>query len=128
MHRLTMILPLALLAGCLSPQESCISQVSRNLRVLDTLIAETQGNLARGYALAEEQEVVTVRATCTGIDSTGGTFEYTCPQTETVSHTVPVAIDLDAERAKLGSQQRRRAEQASATQAAIRNCRAQYPE
>ncbi len=47
---------LALLAACGTPQEQCISRATRDLRTVEALIAETQGNLDRGYAL----ETITV--------------------------------------------------------------------
>ena len=42
---------LAALAGCGTPQEQCINRNTRDLRVVDRLIVETEGNLQRGYAL-----------------------------------------------------------------------------
>ena len=54
-----MILPFLALAACATPREQCIGQATRDLRVLNSLIAETQGNLARGYAIEEQQEVRT---------------------------------------------------------------------
>ena len=50
MKRLLSIALLAL-AGCGTPQEQCINRNTRDLRTVDRLIVETQGNLQRGYAL-----------------------------------------------------------------------------
>ena len=53
MTRLALLcLPLALMS-CGTPQERCISGVTRELGVVNGLIAETQANLARGYSLEE---------------------------------------------------------------------------
>jgi hypothetical protein len=49
-------LTLATLTACGTPQEQCISRNTRDLRTVDRLIAESEGNLARGYAF----ETVTV--------------------------------------------------------------------
>jgi len=78
-----MILPFLALAACATPREQCIGQATRDLRVLNSLIAETQGNLARGYAIGEQQEVRTLRKTCRGENSDGTIFRYSCDETET---------------------------------------------
>jgi hypothetical protein len=52
------------LAACQTPREACVSEASEELRTVDALIAETRGNLDRGYALETEQEVEVVRDTC----------------------------------------------------------------
>ena len=44
----------ALLAACGTPQEQCIAYGTRDLRTVDKLIVETEGNLTRGYALEEK--------------------------------------------------------------------------
>jgi hypothetical protein len=52
--RLPLALPLLLaLVACGTPQEQCIARETRDLRVVERLITETQGNLQRGYALEE---------------------------------------------------------------------------
>ena len=50
MKRLTFPV-LVLLAACGTPQEQCIRYNTRDLRTVDRLIAETEGNLDRGYAI-----------------------------------------------------------------------------
>ena len=49
MNRITLS-TLLLLAACGTPQEQCINRNTRDLRTVDRLITEAQGNLARGYA------------------------------------------------------------------------------
>jgi hypothetical protein len=122
------ILPFLALAACATPREQCISQATRDLRVLDSLVIETQGNLARGYALAEQQEVRTVRRTCRAQNSDGSTFRYPCDETETVSSTRPVAIDLNAERAKLNSLVQRQQQQRAVSDQTVAQCIAIHPE
>ena len=58
MRRAFLVLPLILVA-CGTPQERCINQQTRDLRVVEGLIADTQRNLDRGYAV-EEYTVTTV--------------------------------------------------------------------
>lgn len=128
MHKSLLILPLALLAACGTPQERCISQANSQLRVLDGLIAESRANLSRGYALEEQQEVVVINTTCTGHNDDGSTFTFPCEDTQTRTRRVPVAIDLNAEQAKLNSLIERREQEAAAAQARAQQCVVQYPE
>lgn len=124
------LIPAALLtlAACATPREACISAVSRDARVLDGLIAETRANLSRGYAIAERQEVRTVRSTCQGRNPDGTRFRFACPETVTTAVQEPVAIDLDAERAKLASLEQRQAQNAANQAEDIRQCVARHPE
>ncbi|MBQ2262589.1 MAG: hypothetical protein II336_14620 [Loktanella sp.] len=122
------ILPLLALAACATPREQCINQATRDLRVLNNLVTETQGNLARGYALAEEQQVRTVRKTCRGQNSDGSTFRYRCDETETYTTTRPVAIDLNVEQAKMNSLIQRQQQQRAASDQVVLQCIAIHPE
>lgn len=123
-----LMIPLIALTACATPRESCINDASRQVRILNSLIAETRGNLARGYAIAEEQQVRVLEKTCRGRNEDGSTFLYDCDETETFTTTRPVAIDLNAERAKLASlEQRLLQDQANANQA-IAQCIAIHPE
>lgn len=127
MRRALILLPL-LLAACATPREQCINDVTRELRVLNGLVTETQQNISRGYALEEVQEVRVIRTTCTGNNDDGSTFTFPCEETQTFNRDVPVAIDLNAERAKLNSLLERQAQLERATDAAIQQCVATYPE
>lgn len=126
--RLTLLMLPLVVTACATEQESCIADVTREVRVLDSLIAETRGNLARGYALTERQDVITLRGTCTGRNSDGTTFTFGCDETETATREVPVAIDLNAERTKLESLEQRQAQNRINAQAGVAQCRAQFPE
>ena len=122
------LLPLAVLAACATPREQCISDANQSTRVLSQLVAETEANLARGYALDTVQEVRTIRTTCQGRTEEGVTFTFPCEETQTFDRNVPVAIDLNAERAKLASLQERLSRQQAAANAAVSQCIATYPE
>ncbi len=122
------ILPLAALAACATPREQCIGDVTRDLRILNSLIAETQGNLSRGYAIEENKEVRTLRRTCRGKNEDGSTFRFPCDETETFTTTRPVAIDLNAEQAKLESLLERQAQAKAASDQAVLQCIRSNPE
>ena len=122
------LLPLAVLAACATRREQCISDATRDTRVLSALIAETEGNLARGYALDTVQEVRTVNTTCQGRNEDGSTFLFPCEDVQTVNRTVPVAIDLNAEEAKLASLRTRLSSEQAAANAVVSQCIATYPE
>lgn len=93
-----------------------------------SLIGETEGNLRRGYSLAEQQDVRVWRTTCEGTNADGSTFRFPCEETETYTRDVPVAIDLNAERAKLRSLQERQVIEQRRVQAAVQQCVAIHPE
>ena len=115
-----LVLPLAVLAACATPREQCISSVTRDLRILNALISETQGNLSRGYAIEESQEVRVLNRTCRAENDDGSVFRFPCDETETFTTTRPVAIDLNAEQAKLNSLlERQRAAKAASDQAVL---------
>ncbi len=122
------IFPLVILAACASPREQCIGDVTRDSRVLSSLINETRGNLARGYGLDQRQDVRTRTRSCRGENSDGSTFRYPCTQTETFTTTVPVAIDLNAEEAKLASLEKRFVQAQAASNQAIVQCISNHPE
>jgi hypothetical protein len=124
-------LPLILIAACGTPQEQCVNRNTRDLRTVDRLIRETQGNLDRGYAYEE----VTISTP---------TWEY-CPAPpvpkgkpvppprlclEEVEETVrrPKAIDLADEARKLDGLQSKRRQLAKAAESVVAQCKAQYPE
>lgn len=129
MRRATLaLLPLAVLAACATPREQCISTVTRDARVLEQLINQTRGNLNRGYALEERQEIRTFPKRCTGENADGVEFTYRCDETRTITTEVPTAIDLNAERAKLASLETRYAQTKAAADQAVLQCISTYPE
>ena len=128
MNRAILFVPFIALAACATPQERCISQVSANARTIDALIAETRVNIARGYGIAEHEEVDVINKRCERKLESGETIRFPCD--EVVTHTVrtPVAIDLNAEEAKLQSLLERRAAIDENLQANIQQCIAANPE
>ncbi len=126
--RLSIVPLLLAVAACSTPQERCINSANRDLRVINGLIIETRGNLARGFAIREVQDVITVKTTCDGVSEEGVEFTVECDEVDTVTRREPVAIDLNAERAKLVSLEERQAQLLSNQAQAIAQCRAQFPE
>jgi hypothetical protein len=124
------IIPVLLsLTGCATPQERCINTATRDMQVVDQLIAESMATLARGYAL-ESQTVYrpdfqdcTPRATADYPNPKPKMCMVDVPQTI----TRPKAVDLAAEAAKLNGLEAKSAEQSKAAAAAIAQCHAQFP-
>lgn len=130
MSRLFLLLLLPL-AACATPREQCDRAATEDLRVIDTLIAETEQNIARGYAIEEEVHTQPRLSFCYGARSghrRSGVGVAWCNDTRTVVKEKPVAIDLRAERAKLASLKAKRAETARRAAKALAACGAQYPE
>ena len=116
------------LAACETPQQSCLSSASRDLRVVESLIRETQGNLQRGYAIEEEQIVDVDRSFCRVEREDGDIDLVPCDRTEVENVSRPVAIDLRAEQAKLDGLLERRAALTAQTAARQQACIATFPE
>lgn len=127
MRRILFVLPL-LAAACATPREACISQASADLRTLNALIAETQGNIARGFKYETKQEVITTKAFCELKNQDGTVSTYPCDDVETIERREPVAIDLNAEQSKLNSMIQRQKVLESQVNAAIQQCVAVHPE
>jgi hypothetical protein len=127
MKRLS-IAALGLLAACGTPQEQCISRNTRDLRVVDRLISETQTNISRGYALEEVTVFETVRVPCPPTAPGGPAGPGFCYDQRPDTDYRPRAIDLNAEAAKLESLKVKRESLARASEQVIAACRASYPE
>lgn len=122
------LLPLLAVAACSTPRERCIGAANRSVATLDSLIAETRGNINRGFALAEVQDVRVLRSTCEGTNADGSTFTFPCEETETFTRQEPVAINVADERVKLQQLEARRAQAADEARARIQQCIAVHPE
>lgn len=97
---------LGLLAACATPEERCAGGALRELRTVNELIAESERNLSRGFALEQEVDVSPRLTFCTGVaDNVAVSF---CTGDRLVRRERPVAIDPDAERRKLAALQERK--------------------
>lgn len=128
MHKSLIILPLLGLAACATPRESCIAAASRDLSVVSQLITQTELNVARGYGIDTRQEVRSIPRICYDERADGTIRTEICDETYVRDVDVPVALDLDSERAKLRQLKEQRARLEGPTEAAIRQCTATYPE
>ena len=115
---------LAILAACATPQEQCINTASSQVRTMQSLINTTEGNIARGYAIHRSQEPYEVLDVCYDADGKA----YSCFHTEYRTKETPVAIDVAEERRKLAQLKRRLPAERRKMDAAIANCRIQFPE
>lgn len=125
------VLPLlALLAGCGTPQEQCINAGTRDLRTVDRLIAETQGNIDRGYALEKVTITQERWGYCHQRQPEGQPTLPPVPCLIEDDFTVerPKAIDLDAEAKKLEGLKAKRNELSRAAEPVIAQCKAEFPE
>jgi len=123
------ILALLVLTGCATPQERCINAATRDMRVVDQLIAESKATLARGYALESQIiyrtdfEDCTPRATADYPNPPPRMCMVDVPQTV----TKPKAVDLGAEQAKLAALETKYAAQSAGSAQIIDQCRVQFP-
>ena len=113
---------LLLLAACGTPQQRCEIQATRDLRVVDELIAESEATLRRGYALREEQRTRFGTTICYGGGSGHGYGYGFCWGNDTYTSLRPVAVNLDEERAKLLSLQQKREELQAQARAQLDAC------
>lgn len=123
------LIALALVAGCASPLDRCINAATRDIRVLDRLIAETEASLARGYGYQDETVVrwdwVRCDDTFPGPPLPGA---RRCWEPYETTIRKPVAIDPEAEARKLAALKARRAALAEAAAPKVAACRAAHPE
>lgn len=132
MRRLS-VLVLIGLAACGTPQEQCINRETREIRQLQNLLNQVEGNLARGYAY-EEYEVPMTRWEVCGYDRItrrdGSVIEKPrmCLEDYTVTRQREVAIDPSAESRKAEGLRKKIKQLTPHAQAMIAACKAQYPE
>lgn len=122
---------LVLLAACATPQERCIQVATKELRTVNALIAEVEGNLARGYAYETYEITRTVWVVCEWLPPAkdgGEPRPRYCLDEETDTLRRRVAIDPAAERRKLAALKEKQAELSRRAAAEIAACREQFPE
>jgi hypothetical protein len=113
---------LVLLAACANARKDCVEEAMRDVRVLETLIDETQRNIARGYATQAEPRVRHGVSLCLSPSNPLGIC--TTAQAEVLER--PVAIDTAAERRKLRQLQAREAELRDRARLEVMACEARY--
>lgn len=126
--RLFALALIPLVAACVSPRDACINSVKSQSRTIDRLVIETRANITRGFAIETRQEVKEVMRPCE-IEQPDGTVVRTmCERVEVSDKEVPVAIDLNAEKAKLASLEQRQAQLHANAQATVHQCIVNNPE
>lgn len=125
-------LPLLALTACGTPQEQCIHRATGEYRNITSLLAEVEGNLARGYAWEERQVRGTEWADCRQYyrtkDGERAVRYRPCLRDTVETERYRVPIDPAAEQRKRDNLIARKAELAPVTNRAIAACRAAYPE
>lgn len=114
---------LLMLAACATPQERCVLDATKDLRTVDGLIAETQANLQRGYAIGQSFERRPRLTFCTGRYRSYSGLSF-CTTEDIVTRDEPVAIDPEAERRKLGLLRERKADLEVTSRASVAACQA----
>lgn len=121
------IAAVALLSAC-TERDMCLGRIDSELSTLRNLASTTQGNIDRGYALSESRKVSEHKYPCTVPQPDGSTVHQICTELVTTTEKTPVAIDLNAERAKLASLQQRIAAETRRVEQARSQCYAAYPQ
>ncbi len=112
MTRATLIAAVLCLTACATPHERCLARAQPDLTDIDALIAETDANIRRGYAL-EQRGISSV-----GVEFCSGTTARICVGGQSDIPPKPVAIDPAAEARKLENLHARRIDlQAEAAEA-----------
>lgn len=124
------LLSLGLLAACGTPQEQCISANTRDLQVVNRLIQETEANIARGYGYETVTEYQPRWVDCTPrpTKAVPEPASQMCFDEVPVSVRQEVALDLNAESAKLKSLKAKRAALSKSAEGVVAQCKAKYPE
>ncbi len=120
MTRVFFFIWMAALAACATPKQRCVDQANHALETVQTLIAQTETTLARGYAITHRPDVIVYTDQCLPDDGTvANSF---CDRLHPVTTRTPVAVDLSRERAKLQGLKRKEAALAHNAAAATRSC------
>ena len=120
-----MMAGLLVLTGCATPYERCMAPATGQLRTVERLIVETEGNIARGFAWEPQQTVTYDLVPCR--DAFDGPLRF-CRVPVVVEGRRAVAIDRQVETGKLTSLQSRRSELRALLLPLDRECRARFPE
>ena len=131
-RKITLLLPLSLLAACGTPQERCISGNTREYRVLRNLLTETQANLARGYAWEEREVVRSELGYCRRpVRTRDGDIvyaSYSCWRDVVDTERYRVPIDPASEQRKRDYLQTKLKTETARAEQAVAACKLAYPE
>lgn len=131
MKRLMILAGLTVLAGCGTPQERCIAGATRDLRVVDRLIGETQGNLDRGYAIVEVERIAQRWDVCTperpATPTSPAQPAQMCFRDYTYTATEQRAVNLADQRETLAELKKKRASLEAASRPVVASCKLTHP-
>ena len=120
------LLPVLVLAACATPRETCLSEASKDLRIVRSLIEQTQATLDRGYGIQTTERNVVYTDFCVGGGNTTAGIRW-CNRTQPVLERTPVALDLSLERRKLTELQAKEALLRRDAADEIQRCELAYP-
>jgi hypothetical protein len=123
MNRWILTVPLVVLTACATPQERCKIDVTREINTIDVLIAETEANLARGFAFDRTLERRPRLTFCAGSLRSNVGISF-CRDTDLVERERPIAIDPQSERRKLATLRERRQTLSAGIEARLAACSA----
>lgn len=126
------------LAACGTPQEQCINRETRDLRVVDRLIAQLKVDIGRGYRMVDHEITVTRWVPCglpppppppkPGMKPPPPPPPRMCLDDFTRTVQRPEAIDIVAEKRKLAQLEVKRRSLVRQAAQAVAACKAAYPE
>ncbi len=125
MLRTVSFIALACLAACSSPQQLCLDEVGRELRVLRSLVAQSEATLKRGYAVRTETEVIAFTTFCDDTDTPHENARF-CDQIAPITTQVQMAIDPAEEARKLQYLKKQEMLLEAETRRAIWQCKASH--
>ena len=121
------LLSLAVLAACSTPKEDCLNEALRDLRVVQTLIVESEETIRRGYAFQSETRAIQSLQFCLGTRSHRAGLGF-CNQVIPITKQTPVAVNLDEERAKLRSLKNKEIQLRKESLRQQATCEAEFPD
>lgn len=126
------LLPVLMVAACGTPQERCIDRNTSEYRTVAKLIAEVEGNLARGYAWNERQvhrvELDDCPVVVRGKNGERRVTYRTCARNVVDTERYRVPIDPAAETRKRDNLVARKTALSRPAARAVDACKAAYPE
>ncbi|RYH08238.1 hypothetical protein [Tropicimonas sp. IMCC6043] len=128
MGRLILLLTLPLLAACATPRQTCLVAATRDLATVDQLIAETEANLQRGYAIEPEYYTGSQVGLCVGNGLYTGLGWTYCTVPQTRVRARPVTIDRTVEQQKLRDLKKVRVRAEREARTKLESCDATYPQ
>lgn len=114
-----------LLAACATPQEECISESTKDYRIVTRLIEETEENLLRGYG-TEWRRYYSWESRRCGYRKDGSAVYCRSPRLRQYSQKV--YFDPEAELKKLDDLRVRQAKLAPDARKSVASCKASFPE